>query len=153
MTAVSGTPSQIIVQMEGIQGPSGTQGLAGTTGPIGPAGPAGPSGPSGPAAPTLMGTVSFVAATNLTLPLISSARYPFTINGLYNLVVGSGSIITSIQINGTNVTGLTGLSTTTTTQNAVATANNQVNIGDRVTLVLSGGTLASNYEFTMGSTM
>ena len=136
----------------GIQGPRGPQGVPGPQGDPGQKGDQGDQGIQGPvatAAPILQGTVFMSAATNVTVVLLSYAQYAFTVTGLNNLVVSGGGIILDIQVNGVSVTGLTGLAVTTTAQNPTASINNAVNVGDRVTMVLSGGTIASGLEFTM----
>lgn len=100
----------------------------------------------------LGGTFFYVAPTNITIPLISSARYAFTINGLNNLLTSSGTITAAIQINGVNVTGLSALSVSSIPQSPSASAANSVAIGDRVTLVLSANSSSANMEFTMKGT-
>lgn len=98
------------------------------------------------------GSVFIVSPANITIPLISSSCYAFTINGIDNLQVASGSITATIQINGTNVTGLSGLSVTSTPQSPTASGANTVSVGNRVTLVLSSNAGATNLEFTMQGT-
>lgn len=70
-----------------------------------------------------------------TLTLIPSAPYAFTINSLKSLGTVSGTVTGALKINGTNVTGCSALSLTSTPQNATATAANTVAAGDVVTFV------------------
>lgn len=103
--------------------------------------------------PPQQANIFMPAPANGTIPLISSARYAFTINGLFNLKTSAGTITAAIQINGTNVTGLSALSVTSTPQSPTATAANSVSIGDRVTLVLSSNSTAANLETTLKGTV
>jgi hypothetical protein len=112
----------------------------------------GPRGPAGPMAPVLMGTVSLASANDMAVTLIASSRYAFTITDLHNLVVGSGSTTLTMTIDGVPVTGLASLAVTTSAQNPVATANNVVSVGSKLGLTLSGGTSATDFQFTMGAT-
>lgn len=89
----------------------------------------------------------------LTIPLISYAEYGFTINGVNNLKTDSGTITASIQINGVDVTGLAGLSVSSTPQSPNATAANVVVTGDRLTLVLASPSSPANFEFTLKATI
>ncbi|CAB4177872.1 hypothetical protein UFOVP1004_33 [uncultured Caudovirales phage] len=66
--------------------------------------------------------------------LDQKAQVARTINGLYGLKTTSGTCTLSVKINGTAVTGLSALSVTSTSQDAVATAANTVAAGDIVTL-------------------
>lgn len=98
------------------------------------------------------GTFYLSAGSNVTVPLFSSSRRMLGINGLFNLKTSSGTITAGLQINGTNITGLAGLSVTSTPQSPSASGANTVNIGDRVTLVLSSNSSALDLEFTMQNT-
>jgi hypothetical protein len=112
----------------------------------------GPPGPAGSFAPVLMGNLFMQSAANLSVPLVTSAQYPFTITGLNGLKAGSGTITLTIQVNGVNVTGLTALAVNSTVQNPVTSdATAQVAIGDSVVMILFGGTIASNLQFTMAA--
>lgn len=94
-------------------------------------------------------TVYLGTGANTTVVLVSSARYACTIDQLFNLKTSSGTITAAIQINGSNVTSLSGLSVTSTPQSPTASGANTVAIGDRVTLVLSSNSSAADIEFTM----
>jgi hypothetical protein len=85
---------------------------------------------------------------NSTIVLVSSARFAFTINQMFNLKTSAGTITAALQINGTPVTGLTALSVTSTPQSPSASAANVVSIGDRLTLVLTSNSSAADLEFT-----
>ena len=95
------------------------------------------------------GSFYMQTGADLTIPLIVSAPYAFTIEGLEELQTSAGTITAAIQINGTNVTGLSSLSVTTTPSNPTASGSNTVSIGDRVTLVLSANSSAADLEFQL----
>jgi hypothetical protein len=78
-----------------------------------------------------------------------SSTRDYTINRLKNLKTTSGTITASIQINGVDVTGLSGLSVTSTPQSPTASGANLISVDDRVTLVLSSNSSAVGFEFTM----
>jgi hypothetical protein len=84
-----------------------------------------------------------------TLVLTAKAAYAFTISQIRGLKTSAGTLTLAVQINGTNVTGLSALSVTSTTQDVTATAANSVAVGDRVTVVLSGLSSAADLEFTL----
>ncbi len=113
----------------------------------------GPQGPAGPGTATRMGSVFISAPGNVTIPLVSYAEYPFTIEGIDNLQVSAGGITLSIQKNGEDIPGLSGIEVTTTPQSITATSGNEVEVGDRITLVLSGNAGAANLEFTTKGTI
>ena len=98
----------------------------------------------------VMGQLYFASPANTganPLPLISYAEYPGEFISLGGLVVGSGSLMLTIAINGTPITGLSGISVTTVPQNITASAANDFAIGDRVTMELSSVS-ASRFEFS-----
>lgn len=88
------------------------------------------------------------AGSNVTFPLFSSSRAAFTIEGLQNLKTSAGTITAAVQINGVNVTGLSGLAVTSSPANPNASGAKTVAIGDRVTLVLTANAAAADLEFT-----
>ena len=116
---------------------------------VGIQGPSGPPGPDGPGFSSRMGNFYALAPTATTIPLISSSAYAFLIGGLRNLKVSGGSLTVSIQINGVDVAGLSGLSVTTTPQDPAATEANAINVGDRMTIVVANVIGAADLEFTM----
>lgn len=176
MTTVCAVPAQIVVRTAGIQGAPGSVWRNGTGVPSNSLGidgdyylndadgnvyhkvsgayvlianVEGPAGPPGPFAPVLMGTFTLSSAVAQTITLVASARYPVTIQGLYNLVCEAGTIDVTVAINGVPVTGLDSVAVTGVRQDPVATAANAVSVNDVVTVVLAGPSLASNLQFTM----
>jgi hypothetical protein len=95
------------------------------------------------------GSFTLATGANITLPLQPSAVRSYRIDGLKALKTLSGTITVTIQINGVNVTGLTNLSVTSTPQSATATANNIVDVDDRVTVVYSSNASALEIELVM----
>ena len=87
-----------------------------------------------------------------TLVVEAKAAFAFTIAQVRGLKTSSGSLSLAVQVNGTNVTGLSGLSVTTSAQDASATAANAVSVGDRVTVVISSSSGPANLEFTLSAT-
>ena len=77
------------------------------------------------------------ALSAATYKMVTYATFSFRINGIYGLCHTSGTSTLAVKINGTNVTGLSALSVTSTPQNATATAANTVAIGDQVTFTFS----------------
>lgn len=72
-----------------------------------------------------------------------------TITKLVGLNVSEGTLTGSVQINGSNVTGLTSLSVSSTTQAPVATGANIAEAGDRVTFNVTAVSSAKFLEFSM----
>lgn len=93
------------------------------------------------------------AGSDVTIPLFQKSTQAFTISSIKGLQTASGTITASIKINGTNVTGLSSLSVTSTPQDATATAANTVAVGDQVTLVLASNSSAVDLAFTLGYTL
>ena len=81
-----------------------------------------------------------------TIVVCAEAVFPFTINGIYGLKTSAGTLTLTVKINGTNVTGLASLSVTSSAQDATATAANTVAVGDRVTIVITSSSGASDLE-------
>lgn len=90
--------------------------------------------------------------SNKTYVLVSSSRYAFTINSIKNLKTTSGTCTLAVQIGGTNVTSLSGLSVSSSTQNVNATGANSVAVNDRVTFVITSNSSAADLEFTIDLT-
>lgn len=84
-----------------------------------------------------------------TIVVCAEAVFPFTINGIYGLKTSAGTLTLTVKINGTNVTGLASLSVTSSAQDATATAANTVAVGDRVTIVITSSSGASDLEGTL----
>lgn len=98
------------------------------------------------------GTVNIASPQNAPLAdpvvLVSYAQYPFTIVGINNLKTSSGTITLSLYVNGIAVTGLSGLSVTSTAQHPLATGGNTVAVGDRLVMVLADNASAEDLEFS-----
>lgn len=99
-----------------------------------------------------MGNFYWAVPSATTIILIPYSVYAFTINELYGLATTSGSIVITIKINGTAVTGLNTVTANSTPQNVPATSANSVNIGDQVSIVLTSNSSASGLIFTMKGT-
>lgn len=87
--------------------------------------------------------------SNGTLVLTAKAAFAFTITQIRGLKTSAGTCTVTVKINGTNVTGLSGLSVTSTGQDVTATAANAVAVGDRVTVVIASVASAADLEFTL----
>jgi hypothetical protein len=135
----------------GPTGPTGPTGAAGTTGPTGPTGAAGATGPTGPTGatgatgatgPIKFGpTIGWSATSSVfadTFVYTQAAEVAGTIVSLKAAVGGNaGSITATVSINGTPVTGISGVTVnSSSTQTFTATAANTFSQGDRITLVL-----------------
>lgn len=94
----------------------------------------------------ISGHIELAAVKTYTLDY--SAKRAYTIKNI-SILATDGSATASLQINGVNVTGLSNLSISITPVNATATANNIVSIGNRVDLVISANSNASNIVFTI----
>lgn len=89
---------------------------------------------------------------NITIQLDAYAAFGYTINAVNGIATSSGTITAAVQIGGTNVTGLSAISVTSSPQNVSASALNTVVAGNQVTLVLSSNSSATNLCFTMTMT-
>lgn len=79
---------------------------------------------------------SLSSIANGTYVLDAKATFPYTIDGLViDSLDNTGTV--AVQINGTNVTGLSAVSATTTLSDTNATAANSVVAGNAVTLVFT----------------
>jgi hypothetical protein len=88
-------------------------------------------------------------ATNKTYPIISKKVYAETLTKVWGLKTTSGTCTVAIQINGTNVTGLSALSVTSTAQDVVASAANAMVAGDRMTIVITSAAAPVDLECTL----
>lgn len=86
--------------------------------------------------------------TAKTYILDQSAAYAYTINTLI-VATASGTCTAAVKINGTNVTGISAVSVSSTPATGTASAANSVAIGDKVTLVLSSISSAADLSFTL----
>ena len=89
---------------------------------------------------------------NITIQLDAYAAFGYTINAVNGIATSSGTITAAVQIGGTNVTGLSAISVTSTPQNVSASALNTVVATNQVTLVLTSNSSATNLCFTMKMT-
>ncbi len=83
-----------------------------------------------------------------TYNLVLAAKVAFTINEL-TIQTSTGTCTAAVKINGTNVTGLSAVSVTSTPGTTSGTAANTVAAGDAVTLVLSSLSAALDVSFTL----
>ena len=90
-----------------------------------------------------------VTPGNDTVYLTTYAPFAFTINSVQNIQTSSGTITAAVKINGTNVTGLSAIAVTSSSQDVNATAANTVAVGDEVTVVLSSNSSAANLRGTI----
>lgn len=87
-------------------------------------------------------------ASNKTYVLDQSVKRAYTIKDI-SIISASGTVTGAIQISGTNVTGLSSLSISSTQANATASEANIASLGNRVTLALSANSNASDIAFTI----
>lgn len=87
-----------------------------------------------------------IAATTYTLVLY--ANYAFTINEL-KIISGAGTCTAAVQINGTNVTGISAVSVSTTIATGTASGANSVSVGQKVTLVITSPSTLDNLQATL----
>lgn len=92
------------------------------------------------------------ASSDGTYVLTTSARYAFKINSIQGLKSTSGTCSFKVQINGVDVTSITGLSVTSTPQNVTATGANTVAIGDTITFIVSSASSLNDLFFTLDTT-
>lgn len=101
---------------------------------------------------TIARSVFVSAPADGTIVVEAKAAFAFTLAQIRGLKTSSGSLTLKVQIGGVDVTGLTGLSVTTTAQDATASAANAVAAGDRVTVVISSSSSPAGLEFTLSAT-
>lgn len=101
---------------------------------------------------TKQGTLFLATPSNDTITLVAYSLFALTINQLFSLATVSGTINLTFKINGADVTGLTNITASSVSQDVVATANNIVAVGDKMTLVLSGNSSSVDLEFVLKST-
>jgi len=110
-------------------------------------GPTGLQGPTG-----VQGTDSFdgliEAPSNKSYTLCSYAPIDFTLETL-SILTYAGTCTASITKNGVGVSGLWGLSVSSTRTNATATGNNDVSTNDRVALLVSSVSSPVDLEWTL----
>lgn len=108
--------------------------------------------PTIPTTSKSFGSYFSASPANSTIPLFT-ATVATTINEIRGLKTTSGTCTVSIQVDGVNVTGLSGLSVTSTEQNPTASGANSVAIGQDVTLVIASTASAVGLRFTLGATL
>lgn len=86
-----------------------------------------------------------------SITLVESAPYPFRINSFVGKT-GQGVVSGTLQIEGSNVTGITHTTWTTAQATRTATSNNSVSEGERVVLVSSGTSSWQRFAFTCKTT-
>ena len=91
-------------------------------------------------------------SAGLTYDLDTYAPFGYTVTNVYQIQTSSGTVTAALQINGTNITGLSGIAVSSTPQNVTATAANTVAIGNTLSLVFSSNASAQNIKFTLAAT-
>ena len=76
------------------------------------------------------------------------AEFAYTINEL-KIISGSGTCNAAVQINGTNVTGISAVSVSSSIATGTATAANTVSTGNKITLVISSTSSLVNLQATL----
>lgn len=89
--------------------------------------------------------------SNNTIVIDESAAYAYSINSLI-AKLSSGTIDASIQIDGTDVTGVDTVGLTSTQSSSLATGANYVAVGSKVTLVLENNSSAADLGYTIKKT-
>lgn len=88
----------------------------------------------------------------LTYDLDTYAVFGYTVTNVYQIQTSSGTVTAALKINGTAITGLSGISVSSTPQNVTATGANTVAIGNTLSLVFSSNAAAQNIKFTLAAT-
>lgn len=88
----------------------------------------------------------------LTYDIDTYAPFGYTITEVYQIQTSSGTVTAALQINGTNITGLSSISFSSTPQNIAATGASTVAVGDQVQLVFSSNAGAQNIKCTLAAT-
>jgi hypothetical protein len=88
------------------------------------------------------------APTNRTYTIDLSAPYGYVINSLVTQTA-AGTATVAIQINGTNVTGLSAVAVGTTLATTNATAANTVTAGQKVTMVVSAASGITELSYAL----
>ena len=92
-------------------------------------------------------------SAGLTYNLDTYAAFGYTVTEVYQIQTSSGTVTAALQINGTNITGLSGISVSSTPQNIPASGGaNTVAVGNTLSLVFSSNSSATNIQFTLGAT-
>jgi|HubBroStandDraft_1064217.scaffolds.fasta_scaffold221353_1 hypothetical protein len=91
-------------------------------------------------------------SAGLSYDLDTYAPFGYTVTNVYQIQTSSGTVTAALQINGTNITGMSGIAVTSTPQNVAATGANSVAIGNTLSLVFSSNASAQNIKFTLAAT-
>jgi hypothetical protein len=104
-------------------------------------------------ATTLVNAIPFSAGSTTSVGnqtyTLAKAAFGFTINSILGAQTTSGTITLAVKINGTNVTGLSAISVTSTPSDSTASGANTVNAGDTVTWVTSSSSSDLGLAFNM----
>jgi hypothetical protein len=87
----------------------------------------------------------------LTYDIDTYAVFPYTIQEIRQIQTSSGSVDVAMKIAGTNVTWNSSPSANTSPADFSATGNNTVSVGQRVQLVFSSNSGATNINFTLAA--
>ena len=79
------------------------------------------------------------------------AAYAYTINTL-KIIAGAGTCTAALKINGTDVTGISAVSVSTSIATGTASAANTVAVGDKVTLVITSPSGLNNLQASIKTT-
>ena len=125
--------------------------LIGPTGPAGATGAPGPLGPAGPVAVTglkvsLYGDLE--SGQSFVLDLKAWDAYTIT-DVTAKLAAGTATV--TLKINGTAITGLTGIAVTNVKADFIGTAANLVAVGDEVTIEIVSATNAFNLDLSINT--
>ena len=91
------------------------------------------------------------APVNGTVEVLVRAPFAFTINS-FTVDLDSGTVTIAVKINGTNVTGLSAVSASSTLSTTNGTAANTVAIGDVIALTFSSASTPVNLRATINCT-
>ena len=86
-----------------------------------------------------------------TYTVVLDAKYARTINEL-TVDAGTGTCTLTMNINGTSVSGISGVAVSTTEATYTATAANAIAIGDIVTIVTTSNSGLANLQITVKTT-
>lgn len=137
---------------QGNDGNQGTQGNQGNTGLQGATGPQGINGATGPTSfVSMIETISFQDASNsiaaYTYTIDLSAGYTYSVSE-FKVISGAGTCLASLVIGTTSITGINGITVSTTLNTAIATGGT-VSVGSKVTLVTTSNSSLNNLQGTI----
>jgi len=81
-------------------------------------------------------------------PIEQFAQYAYTIDESRHQTT-AGSLTASVTINGTIVEGLANVTVSGAQESATATSANNVSVGDKITLVVSGSSSPTDLQFAL----